>query len=246
MGKKFIGYGDFFCWNCGERIEKGEQICPKCGVKYDGKNKYDNDSALGAGGIGWSEQVGHPSLKNYFKSYCKCVLVWLIGLSILIPTILLLIGDIELDSEGTFVIKGVVTIFWVVGILFLLSLYGRNKPDWDGVVEDKKIIQKTRTRKDREGRKYKESYTEFVIFIRKQDGSLYELAKEDDSTLCEYYRIGDYVRYHGNRFLKYFEKYDKSLDTTIYCVSCGSRRDIRDNFCGGCGCVILKGTSASP
>ncbi len=243
MSIKITGYGNFFCWNCGKKIKRGEKTCPDCGVKYSGKNKYGSDSALGAGGIGWSDQNRHPCFKNYFKKYCCVVLIWVIGLSILIPTILLLIDDIELDSEGILVIKVIVTMFWVIGIVFLLSLRGRNKPDWEGVVEDKKVIQKTRTRKDKDGRKYKENYTNYVVFIRKQDGSLYELIKKNSSTMYEYFRVGDYVRYHGYRYLNCLEKYDKSLDTIIFCTPCGSVCDARDNFCESCGSVLLKGAS---
>lgn len=239
MGRKFVGYGDFFCWNCGERIEKGAETCPDCGAKYYGKNKYSSKTALGAGGIGWSDQSEHPSFKKYSKNKCIVVLIWLIGLSILVPTILLLIGDIELDSEGITVIKVVIGMFWFVGLLFLYP--GRNKPNWEGIVEDKRAVQKTRTRKDSEKRKYKEHYTDYIVSIRKQDGSFYELRKEDNSTQYEYYRIGDYVRYHGNKHLRCFEKYDKSLDEVIFCISCGDQRDIRDNFCGRCGGALLKG-----
>lgn len=245
IGKKLIGYRNFFCWNCGDKIVRKEENCPNCGVKYSGKNKYNSNSALGAGGIGWSVQSRHPSFKNYFKKYCICVFTWLVGLSILVPTILLLIGDIELDSEGTLVIKVVVSMFWVVGILFLLFQRGKNKPDWDGVVGDKKILQKTRTRKGNDGRKYKESYTEYVVFIRKQDGSLYKLIKENNSTLYEYYRVGDYVHYHGNKYLNCFEKYDKSLDAVIFCITCGNQCDARSNFCERCGSVLLKGAPVS-
>ncbi len=31
MGKKWFGYGDFYCWNCGKNIEKGHDNCPFCG-----------------------------------------------------------------------------------------------------------------------------------------------------------------------------------------------------------------------
>ena len=126
------------------------------------KDKYSNKTALGAGGIGWSNQSRHPSFKKYFKKKCTVVLVWLIGLSILVPTILFLIGDIRLDSEGFTVIKVVVGMFWIIGLLFLYP--GRNKPDWEGVVEDKKVIQKTRIRKDSEKRKYKESYGLYCFY----------------------------------------------------------------------------------
>ena len=50
MAKKLIGYGNFFCRNCGNRIEKGEKTCPFCSSKYGGEDRYGNVSALGAGG----------------------------------------------------------------------------------------------------------------------------------------------------------------------------------------------------
>ena len=88
----------------------------------------------------------------------------------------MLIDDIELDSEGILVIKVIVAMFWVIGIVFLLSLRGRNKPDWEGVVEDKSYSN--RTRKIRMGKNIKENYTDYVVFIRKQDGSLYKLIRK--------------------------------------------------------------------
>lgn len=241
MAKKIMGYGHFFCWNCGQRIEKNAENCFQCGAKYSGKNKYGNEMALGAGGIGWSGQSEHPCFKRYVKNYRRYAYIWLIALSLLVPTGLLFSGQLALDQEGLMVIGGVVGVFWLFGLVFLSLQYGKNKADWDGIVEDKKVIQETRTVKDDDGNRRKETYTKFVVGIRKQDGSLYEIKKDSPATEYEYYRVGDYVHYHGKKYLNYIEKYDKSLDQIIPCVSCRTQCDSRNNFCERCGSIILKG-----
>ena len=67
MAKKIIGYGNFFCWNCGNRIEKRKKTCPNCGSIYSGDGKYGNVQALGAGGIGLS--LIHIFMQNGFSSF---------------------------------------------------------------------------------------------------------------------------------------------------------------------------------
>lgn len=245
MAKKRVGYGSFYCWNCGKNIEKGKRKCPYCEAWYSGKSKYEGLPETGAGGIGWSEQTGHPCFKKYVKKYRKYSFIWLAGVSILISVILLTVGDIEPDSEGLKILAIILGIIWFVGILFLFLLNGRNKPDWEGVVEDKTIEQKTRRNKDSDGNYYKERYTQYTVIIRKQDGSLYRISNDDDSTKYDYYRIGDYVKYHGGKYLKYIEKYDKSFDSVLYCASCKRGNDARNNFCEYCGSVILKAAPKS-
>ncbi|HAS92672.1 MAG TPA: hypothetical protein PK516_04920 [Sedimentibacter sp.] len=238
MAKKIIGYGNFFCWNCGNRIEKRKKTCPNCGSIYSGDGKYGNVQALGAGGIGWSNNVNHYSLKKYFKNDRKYSFIWLIGISIIVPAIMLLSGEIDFDSEGIMVIGGILAVFWGTGLLFIFKK-GANEPDWDGIVKDKKVFQKTRRKKDSEGKAYTEEYKEFIVYIRKQNNDIFEL-KDEDSARYDYFNIGDYLHYHGVKYLNYFEKYDKSLDTIIFCASCRNICDIRDNYCERCGCILLN------
>lgn len=238
MAKKIIGYGSFFCWNCGKRIENKKKNCPYCGSKYSGEDRYDNYSALGAGGLGWSNKTNHPCFKEYFKNNRKFGLIWLTGISIIVPAALILTGEIKIDTEGIMVIGGVIAVFWIIGLIFLFK-NSKNMPAWDGIVEDKKIFQKTRHKKDREGKKYEESYTEYIVYVRRENNDIFELKKED-SAQYDYFRKGDYVHYHGDKYLHYIEKYDKSFDTTVFCACCGDIRDIRDNYCERCGCILLK------
>ncbi len=238
MAKKIIGYGSFFCWNCGKGIENKKKICPYCGSKYSGEDKYGNVPALGAGGIGWSNNASHPCFKEYFKNNRKYGLIWLAGISIIVPAALILSGEIEFDNEGIMVMAGVIAVFWFIGLLFLFK-NRKNMPAWDGLVEDKRILQKVRQKKDREGRSYRESYTEYIVYIRKDSKDIFELIRED-SALYDYFRKGDYVHFHGDKSLNYIEKYDKSFDTSVFCACCGDISDIRDNYCKRCGCILLK------
>ena len=241
MAKKIIGYGNFFCWNCGKRIENKKKICLYCGSKYSGQDRYGNASALGAGGIGWSNNTSHPCFKEYFKNKRKFGLIWLIGISIIVPAALILTDEIKIDTEGIMVIGGVIAVFWIIGLIFLFK-NRKNIPSWDGIVEDKKIFQKIRSRKDSVGKNYKESYTEYIVYIRRENGVIFELSNED-SAQYDYFRKGDYVHYHGDKILNYIEKYDKSFDTTVFCACCGDISDIRDNYCERCGCILLKADS---
>jgi len=136
------------------------------------------------------------------------------------------------------VIGGILAVFWGTGLLFIFKK-GANEPDWDGIVKDKKVFQKTRRKKDSEGKAYTEEYKEFIVYIRKQNNDIFEL-KDEDSARYDYFNIGDYLHYHGVKYLNYFEKYDKSLDTIIFCASCRNICDIRDNYCERCGCILLN------
>jgi DNA-directed RNA polymerase subunit RPC12/RpoP len=241
MAKKRIGYGSFFCWNCGNPIEKEKRKCPHCGAWYSGKDRYMGAPALGAGGIGWSDQAGHPGFKKYVKRYRRYALFWLIGLSILVPGILLAVGDLRPDREGLTILAVIVGILWFVGLLFLVLQFGRNHRDWEGVGEDKTVRHETRRRKDANGNAYFEPVTVYTVHIRKRDGSLHRLTGRDDDREYAYYRIGEYVRYHGSKYLKYLEKYDKSGDEILFCASCKRANDIRNRFCEYCGSILLKG-----
>lgn len=238
MAKKIIGYGSFFCWNCGQRIENKKKNCHYCGSKYSKEDKYGNVSALDAGGVGWSNKTNHPCFKEYSKNNRKYVLIWLTGISIIVPAALIFTGEIKIDTEGIMVIGGVIAVFWIIGLIFLFKNH-KNMPAWDGIVEDKKTLQKIRRRKDHEGKKYEESYTEYIVYIRRENNDIFELKKED-SDQFDYFRKGDYVHYHGDKSLNYIEKYDKSFDTTVFCACCGDINDIRNNYCERCGCILLK------
>ncbi len=239
MEKKFIGYGNFFCSNCGERIEKGKMKCPDCGSWYSEKKKYGGSSALGAGGIGWSDKTNDSRFAKYDRNYRKYSFIWVGGLSIIIPVIMLATGDISLDKEGITVLAVIIGVLWLFCLVFLF-FSGRSKPDWDGRVEDKRIDQRTRRVKVADGYR-NESYTEHMVVFRLTDGSIKEKSFKEDLTRFDYFTIGDYVHFHGNKHISAIEKYDKAKDEILFCVKCQQVNDARNNFCPRCGCPLLKG-----
>lgn len=236
MAKKLFGYGDFYCSHCGARAEAGVKKCPACGSLYSGKRKYAGIPALGAGGIGWSDRTKDPRFARYNKNYRIYSYIWATALSILVPIVLLATGDLDWDNEGKLVILVIISVFWVFALGFLFLNRERNEPDWEGIVEQKSYGQRKRSNK-----KGSNWYTEYVVSIRCSDGSIRTLKYEDDSTKYDYFREGEHLRYHGNKHLKYIEKYDKTNDEILFCAKCGWMNDVRGNYCSACGCPLLKG-----
>lgn len=233
----------FFCWNCGAKTIKGNSTCPSCNSKYVAKGRYGNTQALGAGGVGWSDRYNDPFFRKYAGKYVKITLVWMLVLSIIIPAILLITNQIEPEGEGLIVMLVVPAVIWLVGILFLLKKYsGSRDKSWDGIVENKTEQQKTRTEKRGKtdcNRTIK--YMEYVVVIRRQDGSEKRLTRQDDASDYRYFNIGEHVRFHDSKYLKFLEKYDKSRDTELTCPACHHRNDARDNYCLYCGAPMFKG-----
>ena len=111
MAKKWFGDGDFFCWHCGARIEKGKRKCPHCGAHYSGvgKEKYPPVPRL------------HPecrlrdrSFRAYNWRFLAAFLIWAGGISVIIPPLMKLWGT----SDGSTLSWGYV--FWVVRYVWQL------------------------------------------------------------------------------------------------------------------------------
>lgn len=222
MAKKRFGYGDFFCWHCGEKIEKHKQKCPHCQASY---TSLEGVEGLVKGGIGFCEDTNHPSFKRYYKNYRKISLIWLIGLSIIVPSILLLSKQLEANSDDLKIMAVIVAIFWAFGLPFI---YRRNKKDWQGVVESKRI------KDDDEDRIY-------TVNIRKDNGKRYRIKEINRKVRFDYFNEGDRVYAHQKKYIRYLEKYDKTQDEFIPCSACHSLRSPYENFCGRCGTKLLKG-----
>lgn len=236
MAKKKIGFGDLYCAFCGEGVEKKTDICPKCGHRYD-DSKFDNIELFGAGGIGWSEQSDNPCFKQRNKKNVIGMIIIMMIVSLIIFSVIYFTSDLEI-SELLPIFGGVMAVEWIFWIIWLIAQYA-NRNGWEGTVERKESYQQEYTRKDAEG--YRQTYTQTVykVHFRKLNGKRKTLTSIDHCEWYDYLHEGDRVRYHGKN-MNYYEKFDKSRDRFIPCASCGAMRDPRDNYCGRCGCVILK------
>ncbi|MPN17241.1 hypothetical protein SDC9_164592 [bioreactor metagenome] len=103
---------------------------------------------------------------------------------------------------------------------------------------DKKVEKKRRKKSTGDNDYDWEDYTVYNVFIRSDSGKLHTIRVENDSTVYNYYQMGDRVRHHPG--LNSYEKYDKSKDDIIFCAACASLNDIGNDFCTRCKCPLLK------
>ncbi|MBV1708698.1 MAG: hypothetical protein KMY54_02460 [Erysipelothrix sp.] len=215
----------YFCTQCGTRLT-GKKPCRSCGFDIHSNQPYGNTSPIGAGGFGWSEAVDDPRFAGYQGSKRTYITIFALILIILIPTFLLLSGDLNLDSEGITVI-GVVSV-----MLFLIAIYSisntkRKGKEWIGKIVDKRLA-------DGQHRHPR-------IIIKIDDGTTVEISFDDDLVQYEYYTIGDVVKKHNKPNLRTLEKQDKRRDVVLFCPSCAYQGDARDHYCQACGSPLLKG-----
>ena len=239
MGKKKrFGYGDFFCDSCGERIERGADSCPGCGLPYDVERRYAGVAALGAGGVGWSDRADDPCFARRRRRTTLLLALWVPVVCLGIGAFLLAKGEISADGEGLKIWLGVSAVVCAIDGLWLL-INAMPRKGWEGTVEDKLIKTYEKRSRDRETGEEEVSYSTYYQVLFRDTGGRERKAVQSVRSLYDYLEAGDRVRYHGR--LNYYEKYDKSREDFIPCASCGHREDARASRCGRCGCVLLKG-----
>ncbi len=132
---------------------------------------------------------------------------------------------------------------FIIGGMFLLialcSIIARKRSKtWDGVVVDKTIKEKTRSYEPGKNDSSIYYYTEYVVIVQDERGKKYRMTAEDDTTVFDYFQVGDRVRHHAG--LNSYEKYDKSRDSIIFCNACATLCQINDDVCFRCKCPLLK------
>ena len=86
------------------------------------------------------------------------------------------------------------------------------------------------------------SDTHFKILIADTVVEIFSVYDCVHEFCLDYLTEGDRVRFLGNLGSPYaYEKYDKSNDIEIPCVSCGAKMDPRYDYCTACGSILLKG-----
>lgn len=219
----------FFCTQCGNRLSGKNKVCRSCGFDITADKPYGDRSAIGAGGTGWSDAVNDYRFAGYQGNRRTYITIFTLILVIAIPTFLLLSGDLSLDSEG-------ITVMAVLSAMFLaIALYSMKNTrkkglEWTGTIEDKRDYYRS-----------KNNHQSNVIMVRAENGRIIELPMGDNIVLYEYFKVGDRLRNHNRPNLRAIEKYDKSRDEILFCPSCGTLCDTRDNYCKSCGSPLLKG-----
>lgn len=217
------------CKNCNEVLLETSKFCPSCGEVVSSNQASHNNL------IGFSDKINDPKVSASLQKINKSGMI--------LTFVLAIVAVVGFTMAGLFEVGGFELPFafylglGLGGLLILLSLYQRVKINkdkwWDGVIEDK--VYKAPSLADQKSGDARSQYT---LHIRRDDGKIKKISTTDD--LYNYYNIGDKVRHHANTLAHLFEKYDKSLDTVIYCVVCSTKNNIEDDNCRRCKSPLLK------
>lgn len=214
-----------YCKNCGTVLVEKARFCTGCG-----------------GRIGYSERIHDPAFAVYLKSTNRWSAIFSMILAVAAVIGFYIYGETSREMENPqalFIGFGIGSMF--LAIAFFQILGRKRSETWDGVVVDKTVKQKDRRQSTGSGDNdyYIHYYTEYAVIVRENEsGKTHRMVFEDDTTVFDYYQVGDRIRRHAG--LNSYEKYDKSKDSIIFCNACGTLCDINDEVCFRCQCPLLK------
>jgi len=185
--------------------------------------------------MAYSSKINDPAFDKFVQSTKKWSFQFSLILAVIAVAGFTIYGAVsdEMDNPEALLIGAVIgAMFLLIGIFSGKSK--AQKTTWDGVVVDKKI---KKTKKDI-GYDTKVDRLVYKVLVKSESGKVHEIRNEDDSTVFNYYNIGDKVRHHGS--LNTYEKFDKTADSIIFCNACGFLHDIHEDVCRNCKCPLLK------
>lgn len=193
------------------------------------------------GSVGYSSRINDPVFARYLKNSNRWSVLFSLIIAIVAVIGFYIYGETSSEMENP---QALYIGFGIGGMFILIALFqvlGRKKSrTWDGIVVDKTVKNKRRRQStgSDDNAFYWVEYTEYKVIIQSEQGKKYEITAEDDTTLYDYYQVGDRIRHHAG--LNSYEKYDKSKDSIIFCGACGSLNQIEEDFCHRCKCPLLK------
>lgn len=237
-----------FCENCGKQISNDAKFCEHCGQPIEGavqtapqaQPDAQIDQTPVSSGIrpGFSDKISHPSFREAMQKAARGTGIFAV-LLILAPIVVAFVLSIKDDNFSYLGIGGAVSVIFLIFNL-ISATKKKSEKQWDGTVIDQQIrTVRNRNSEDPGGR----HYTKYVTIFRDERGKTKKLTEgttyNDAHPFYNYLAIGDRVRYHPE-FSGFYEKYDKSHDTHIYCPVCGNWTAVTEDTCDNCGTVLLK------
>lgn len=222
-----------YCKHCGTNILENSLFCTECGAQQNAD--MVDPPKVGGGSIGYSMRIHDPAFSRYLKHTRQWSGLFSIILALVAIVAFYIYGETsnEMDNpQALYIGLGIGGMFLLIALYSILSRKGSKT--WDG-----EVVNKTSRKKRRRNTANRlVTYIEYAVEVRDEQGKIHELTAEDDTTVYDYYEIGDRVRHHAG--LNSYEKYDKSKDTIIFCGACATLCDINDDVCWRCSCPLLK------
>lgn len=221
------------CANCGTQLPENTAFCPGCGSQI----KPASPSAPQPGGLrGFSPRINDPAFAQYVKNTNRWSAIVSVILAVAAVIGFYIAGEVGAEGmsnpQSLYIGFGLGAMFLVIALFQILGK--KRSATWDGTVVDKKIKKKTDSSSDVSS----ETYLEYSVIIRSDQGKRHTIRSRDNDTLYNYYQTGDRVRHHAG--LNSYEKYDKTGDAFIPCSACGTLCAIGEDYCFRCKCPLLK------
>lgn len=234
------------CSKCGFDSAKNIKFCTACGSPLSqnideqktGSNNIEDIQQVSKNLIGFSEQINDPAFAKYLRHTTAWSFIFAGILAIIVIVSFYIYGErsYEMDNpEALFIGLGIGGMFLFIALLTTLTR--ASDSTYDMVLIDKKMEKKKRRVKT-DNDYYIERYTLYTLSFKTDKGKTKTISSEDNDTTYNYYNIGDKVRHHKG--FSVLEKYDKSRDSIIFCLACGTINDINDDKCYRCSCPLLK------
>ena len=251
-----------YCENCGVFLPESVRFCTNCGVKIapapemninpapenpnaaEVKQPEPKQPEQAVTGVkaGYSERISDPAFARYLKNTSRWSALFSLILAVAAVAGFYIYGETssEMDNpEALYIGLGIGGMFLLIALYSIISR--KRSKTWDGVVVEKTVKKKNRRQSTGSGDNdyYIHHYTEYSVIIREERrGKIHNLTAEDDTTVFDYFKVGDLVRHHA--WLNSYEKYDKSQDSIIFCNACATLCQITDDVCWRCNCPLLK------
>ncbi len=229
-----------YCKKCGAILSENDKFCASCGTGLASKFDEGNPRAIG-GSIGFSSKINDPAFTKYINKSNRWAVVFSAILAVAAIIGFFIYGETSSEMENPqalFIGMGIGGMFVIIALFQVIAR--KRSRTWDGTVIDKTVKKKSRRQSSGSDTSdyYIQYFTEYSVIIRDKTGKKHRMVTEDDDTVYNYYKIGDWVRHHAG--LNSYEKYDKSKDSIIFCNACATLCSINDDVCFRCNCPLLK------
>lgn len=176
-----------YCKHCGTALPDDTRFCTGCRVSVS--PAPDIRPAAGGGRIGYSQRIHDPAFDGYLKNTNRWSALFSIILAIAAVIGFYIYGETSREMENP---QAMFIGLGIGGMFLLIALYSiiarKRSKNWDGVVVDKTIKEKTRRHDTGNNDSTIHYYTEYAVIVRDERGKKHRLTAEDDRTVLTIFK----------------------------------------------------------